>query len=194
MHPNFDPRKRYQKAWTQNHRSLWFLLLEVTSRSLGIFLVQRYLLQNSWLSSTSRAPGCPLCLLPVFLSCSATSYTSALFHSTSHCSVLVRPLSAPQHPLWRTRFPPCKSRPDPLYLCIDRVRTPYSRKEFSYFSIPFLSSIPTPPFLWHFNHPSFSFSFFFSGPHLWHMEIPRLGIKSELCLRPTPQLMAMLDL
>ena len=29
---------------------------------------------------------------------------------------------------------------------------------------------------------SFSFSFFFLGPHLWHMEVPRLGAESELQL------------
>ena len=50
---------------------------------------------------------------------------------------------------------------------------------------------------------------FFIGPHLWHMEVPRLGVGSELQLpayttassnarsepypRPTPQLMAMPD-
>ena len=28
---------------------------------------------------------------------------------------------------------------------------------------------------------------FFSGPHLWHMEVPGLVVKSELHLRPTPQ-------
>ena len=27
--------------------------------------------------------------------------------------------------------------------------------------------------------PKFFFSFFFLGPHLWHMEVPKLGIKSE---------------
>ena len=51
------------------------------------------------------------------------------------------------------------------------------------------------------------FFFFFLGPHLHHMEVPRLGIGataaglhhshsdagSELRLRPTPQLMAMPD-
>ena len=25
------------------------------------------------------------------------------------------------------------------------------------------------------------------GPHLWHMEVPRVGVESELHLRPTPQ-------
>ena len=30
--------------------------------------------------------------------------------------------------------------------------------------------------------------FVFLGPHLWHMEVPRLGIESELCsCWPTPQ-------
>ena len=50
-----------------------------------------------------------------------------------------------------------------------------------------------------------SFVFFFLlGPHLWHMEVPRLGVQSELhllastagpepCLQPTPQLVAMPD-
>ena len=54
------------------------------------------------------------------------------------------------------------------------------------------------------------FSFFvFLGPYLWHMEVPRLEVESELqlpgynhshsnteseqCLRPTPQLTAILD-
>ena len=27
----------------------------------------------------------------------------------------------------------------------------------------------------------------FLGPHLWHMEVPRLGVESELQLRPRPQ-------
>ena len=31
------------------------------------------------------------------------------------------------------------------------------------------------------------FLFFFLGPHLQHMEIPRLGTESELQLPPTPQ-------
>jgi len=51
--------------------------------------------------------------------------------------------------------------------------------------------------------------FAFLGPYLWHIEVPRLGVKSELqllayatahsnarsklSLQPTPQLMAMLD-
>ena len=47
--------------------------------------------------------------------------------------------------------------------------------------------------------------FAFLGPHLWHMEVPRLGIQSKLQppayttatamqpLRPTPQLMATSD-
>ena len=29
----------------------------------------------------------------------------------------------------------------------------------------------------------FFFSFFFLGPHLWHLEVSRLGIKSELQLK-----------
>ena len=54
------------------------------------------------------------------------------------------------------------------------------------------------------------FFFFISlGQHLWHMEVPRLGVESELqllayatatamllselCLQPTPQLTATLD-
>ena len=32
----------------------------------------------------------------------------------------------------------------------------------------------------------------FSGPHPRHMEVPRLGVQSELHLQPTPQLTAML--
>ena len=52
----------------------------------------------------------------------------------------------------------------------------------------------------------FFFFFFFLGLHLQHMEVPRLGriraiaaglhhsnIRSELCLRPIPQIMAMPD-
>ena len=43
----------------------------------------------------------------------------------------------------------------------------------------------------------FSFFFFFLGLHLWHIEVPRLGVdlhhshstaRSQLCLQPTPQL------
>ena len=30
------------------------------------------------------------------------------------------------------------------------------------------------------------FFFSFLGPHLWHVEFPRLGVESELHLRPTP--------
>ena len=33
----------------------------------------------------------------------------------------------------------------------------------------------------------FFFFFVFLGPHPWHMQVPRLGVKSELCLWPTPQ-------
>ena len=33
------------------------------------------------------------------------------------------------------------------------------------------------------SFPSFSkYSFYFLGPHLWHMEVPRLGIELELQL------------
>ena len=56
----------------------------------------------------------------------------------------------------------------------------------------------------------FEFLFFlFLGPHLWHVEVPRLGVESEATaaslrhshsniesephLQPTPQLMATLD-
>ena len=35
--------------------------------------------------------------------------------------------------------------------------------------------------------------FVFLGLHLWDMEIPRLGVELEPCLRPTSQLRAMLD-
>ena len=31
------------------------------------------------------------------------------------------------------------------------------------------------------------FSFFFLRTHLWHMEVPRLGVRLELQLRPMPQ-------
>ena len=40
---------------------------------------------------------------------------------------------------------------------------------------------------------SFLFCFGFLGPNLRHMEVPRLGVKSEPHLQPMPQLMAMLD-
>ena len=60
-------------------------------------------------------------------------------------------------------------------------------------------------FVYLFIYPSI-----FLGPHPWHMEVPRLGVQSELllpayartnhsnvgselCLQPTPQLMAMPD-
>ena len=33
----------------------------------------------------------------------------------------------------------------------------------------------------------FFWSFFFLGPHLWHMEVPRLGVEAELSCQPTPQ-------
>ena len=33
----------------------------------------------------------------------------------------------------------------------------------------------------------------FLGLHLWHMDIPRLGVESELHLQPTPQFTAALD-
>ena len=50
----------------------------------------------------------------------------------------------------------------------------------------------------------YSFFFFFSGLHLQHVEVPRLGAESDLhlsnsnagsepCLQPTPQLTAVLD-
>ena len=29
--------------------------------------------------------------------------------------------------------------------------------------------------------------FFFLGPHLWHTDVPGLGVDSELQLRPKPQ-------
>ena len=31
------------------------------------------------------------------------------------------------------------------------------------------------------------FFFYFLGLHMWHMEVPRLGVKSELSCHPTPQ-------
>ena len=40
----------------------------------------------------------------------------------------------------------------------------------------------------HIVWPLFLFFFFFLGPHMWHMEVPRLGVELELHLRPTPQL------
>ena len=38
------------------------------------------------------------------------------------------------------------------------------------------------------------FFFFFLGPHLWHMEVPRLGVKSELQLLATAMTMQDLSL
>ena len=38
-----------------------------------------------------------------------------------------------------------------------------------------------------YNKFSFFFFFFFLWPHLRHMEVPRLGIKSELQLRAMPE-------
>ena len=37
--------------------------------------------------------------------------------------------------------------------------------------------------LWFFSF----YSFFFLGPHTWHMEIPKLGVELKLQLRPKPQ-------
>ena len=37
------------------------------------------------------------------------------------------------------------------------------------------------------------FVFVFLGLHLWHVEVPRLGVESELRLWPAPQLVATLD-
>ena len=34
---------------------------------------------------------------------------------------------------------------------------------------------------------TFFFFFFFLGPHLWHMEVPKLGVKSEVQLLVYPQ-------
>ena len=39
----------------------------------------------------------------------------------------------------------------------------------------------------------FVYLFFFLWPHLQHMEVPGLGVESELQLQPTPQLLAMPD-
>ena len=79
---NFDQKKRYLKECTQNHKSLWFSPLDVTSRSLGFFLILWPLLQKSWSSSISRASGGHLCL-PVFISCSANSCNSLRSYSTA---------------------------------------------------------------------------------------------------------------
>ena len=46
----------------------------------------------------------------------------------------------------------------------------------------------------HFFCFSFSFFFFFLGPHPWHMEVPRLGVKSELQLLAYAPATAMPDL
>ena len=40
----------------------------------------------------------------------------------------------------------------------------------------------------------FIFAFFFKGPHPWHMEVPRLGVKSELQLLAYATATAMWDL
>ena len=40
----------------------------------------------------------------------------------------------------------------------------------------------------------FSFFFFFLGPHPWHMEVPRLEVKSELQLPANTTATAMRDL
>ena len=40
----------------------------------------------------------------------------------------------------------------------------------------------------------FSFLFFFLGPHLWHMEVPSLGVASELQLPADTTASAKLDL
>ena len=39
----------------------------------------------------------------------------------------------------------------------------------------------------------FFFFFFFLGPHLWYMEVPRLGVESELQLPATATVTAMQD-
>ena len=41
--------------------------------------------------------------------------------------------------------------------------------------------------VFHKAHIEIHHFFFFLRPHLWHMEIPRVGVKSELQLRLTPQ-------
>ena len=38
-----------------------------------------------------------------------------------------------------------------------------------------------------FVHFFFILFFYFLQPHLWHVEVPRLKVESELQLRPTPQ-------
>ena len=40
---------------------------------------------------------------------------------------------------------------------------------------------------WLPHHINFILFFCFSGPHPCHMEVPKLGVKSELQLQPTPQ-------
>ena len=46
----------------------------------------------------------------------------------------------------------------------------------------FLKSYHIPPIMLDTGNIAVFFFFFFLGPHLWHMEIPRLGVKSELQL------------
>ena len=44
-----------------------------------------------------------------------------------------------------------------------------------------------------FNTPLYYFFFFFLGPHLWHMKVPSLGVKSELPLPAYTTATATLD-
>ena len=47
---------------------------------------------------------------------------------------------------------------------------------------------------WIVDFLSFSFFFCFSGPYLWHMQVPRLGVESELQLPATATATATLGL
>ena len=94
---------------------------------------------------------------------------------------------------------------------ISSVTHPQSQVSFKVqkydFFFLFLFTIPYPLLLYLYHHkwcvtyfkPTISYSwkvpfFFFLGLYPQHMEVPRLGVEYELCLRPTPQLMAMRDL
>ena len=42
-------------------------------------------------------------------------------------------------------------------------------------------------FIYYKNYEINIFLFFILGLHLWHIDVPRLGVKSELQMRPMPQ-------
>ena len=80
-------------------------------------------------------------------------------------------------------FPSCGTF---VFSCV-YLRLKAASDGFSFIS--FIHAFMKPRFLfvclfWFFL---FFFFFVFLWPHLCHMEVPRLGVKSELQLRPTPQ-------